>query len=148
MGLMEVFRARGHPNIRARHRTTLMITREEEVTERGDCIVAVAAERGLRDLNPRVRDGIRRDGARLSLLLEADGLVFKVMGYGDPRLPLSHPTDMVVRKSGYICERTLMIRADKAACDIPGPLLRLLQRRGQVVTLRLMVEGLDGENGA
>lgn len=140
MDLMEIFKASEHPNIRARHRTTLMITKEEDVTARGDCIVAVAAERGLRDLNPYVRGAIRREGAKLCLILEADGFVFKVMGFGDPRLPLSHPTDMVIRKSGYICGRTLMIRADKAACDIPDPLLRLLQRRDQAVTFRLMVE--------
>lgn len=139
MSLMEIFRARGHPNIRARHRTTLMITKEEDITVRGDCIVAVAAEKGLMDLNPQVRDEIR-GGAKLCLLLETDGFIFKVKGSGDPRLPLSHPTDMVIRKSGYICERTLMIRADRAACDIPEPLLRLLQRRDQVITLRLIVE--------
>lgn len=140
MGLVEVFRARGHPNIRARHRTTLMITKEENVTVRGDCIVAVSAEKGLRDLNSGLKEAIRRNGARLHLLLEVDGFTFKVSGFGDPRLPLSHPTDMVVRKSGYICERTLMIRADKAACDIPDPPLRLLQREAQLITLRLMVE--------
>jgi hypothetical protein len=140
MGLIEVFRARGHPNIRARHRTTLMITREESVTVRGDCIVAVGAERGLRDLDPRLREAIRVEGAKVCLILEADGFKFEVSGFGDPRLPLSHPTDMVVRKSGYICERTLMVRADKAACDIPNPLLRLLQRGDQVVNVSLMVE--------
>lgn len=137
---MEVFRAQGHPNIRARHRTTLMITKEEDVTPRGDCIVAVAAERGLRDLNPQLKEAIRREGTKINLFIEAENLVFKVSGFGDPRLPLSHPTDMVIRKSGYICSRTLMVRADKAASDIPNPLLKLLRRGDQEVVFRLIIE--------
>ncbi len=140
MAPMEVFKARGHPNIRASHRTTLMVTKEEDITVRGDCIVAVAAEKGLRELDPRVRGSMRREGARICLLLEAGPFIFKVSGFGDPSLSLSHPKDMVVRKGEYICERTLMIRADKAARDIPEPLLRLLQNGDQVVSLRLIVE--------
>ncbi len=140
MGLMEIFRAWGHPNIRASHRTTLMITKEEEVTPRGDCVVAVAAEKGLKDLSSQVKEAIRREGAKISLFLEAEDLIFKVSGFGDPRLPLSHPTDIVVRKSGYICGRTLMVKADKAASDIPSPLLKLLRKVDQEVIIRLIVK--------
>ena len=40
---------------------------------------------------------------------------------------MSHPTDMVVRKSGYICGRTLAINADKAACDLSRALVEKLK---------------------
>lgn len=139
MPLVETFRGRGHPNIRASHRTTLMVTRDSELTVRGDCIVAVEAEKGSRDFDQRIRDAMRKRGARIRLTLEAGGIMFEVSGRGDPGLTLSHPTDMVARKSGYICDRTLFIEADKAACDIPQSFLRLLQKGEQVINMTLMV---------
>jgi len=140
MRLTDAFRARGHPNITASHRTTLMITRDPELTPRGDCIVAVAAEKGLRDLDPRMKEVMRSHDARIRLILEMGGAVFEVTGRGDPGLTLSHPADMVARKSGYICDRTLMVGADRAACDLDPSLVRLLQNRGQVVNITLIVE--------
>ena len=140
MRLMETFAARGHPNIRAGHRTTLMVTREPELTSRGDCIVAVAAERGLGDLDPRMKEAIRSRDAGVRLILEAAGLIFEVLGRGNAGLTLSNPTDMIARRSRYMCDRTLMVGANKAACDIEPPLLRLLQNPDQVVNVTLVVE--------
>ncbi|MCW3991716.1 MAG: DUF371 domain-containing protein [Candidatus Bathyarchaeota archaeon] len=137
---METFAARGHPNIRAGHRTTLMVTREPELTPRGDCIVAVAAERGLGSLDPRMKEAIRSRDAGVRLILEAGGLIFEVLGRGNAGLTLSNPTDMIARRSHYMCDGTLMVGADKAACDIEPPLLRLLQNSDQVVNVTLVVE--------
>jgi hypothetical protein len=139
MQLLEAFRGRGHPNIKASHRTTLMVTRDPELTLRGDCIVAVAVGKGPRDFDQRIKDAMRKRGARIRLTLETGGIVFEVSGRGDPELTLSHPTDMVARKSGYICDRTLFIEADKAACDIPPSFLKLLQKGEQVINMTLMV---------
>lgn len=126
--------------MRASHRTTLMVTREPGLTLRGDCIVAVAAEKGLGDLDPRLKEAMRSRDSRIRLVLEAGSRVFEVSGRGDPRLTLTHPTDMVARRSGYICDRTMMIGADKAACDLEPSLLRLLRNREQVVNITLLVE--------
>ena len=117
-----------------------MVTREPELTLRGDCIVAVAAEKGLRDLDPRVKEAMRNQDARIRLILEADGLTFQVSGRGDPRLTLSHPTDTVTRRSSFVCDRTLMIGADKAASDLEPRLVRMLQKREQVVNITLVVD--------
>lgn len=140
MRFVETFKALGHPNIRASHATTLMVTREPELTTRGDCVVAVSAEKGLRDIDPKVKEAIRSLDARVSLILEAYGLAFAATGRGDPSLTLSHPTDMVARKSHYICERTLMIGADKAACNIEPNLLGLLQSSACTVKITLVVK--------
>jgi hypothetical protein len=136
----ETFAARGHPNIRAIHRTTLMITTERNLTTRGDCVVAVASEKGPRDLSPSTREAIRRRDAKIRVAMEVNGLVFDVSGKGDPGLTLSHPTDMVIRKSGYTCDRTLMICADRAACDIPKEIVRMLRNGDQTVNISLFVE--------
>lgn len=140
MRLRETIRARGHPNIRASHRTTLMVTREPELTSRGDCIVAVEAKKGLRDLDAELKAAMRNRAVEIRLILEVGGLAFEVSGRGDPRLTLSHPTDIIARRSDYICDRTLMVGADKAACDVEQPMVKLLQSREQVVKLTLVVE--------
>lgn len=140
MRLVETFRARGHPNIRAAHGTTLMITRDPELTRRGDCIVAVKAEKGSLDLGRRMKEAMRRRDARIRLILEVEGVTFEVSGRGDPGLTLSHPADMVARKSRYVCGRTLMIGADKAACDLGPHLVGLLRNGDQVVNVSIVVE--------
>jgi hypothetical protein len=127
------FYAWGHPNIRARHRSTLMITKEDYVTPRGDCIIAVKAERSLLELKPEVRDAIRRDESIVTLTLDIDGYIFEVKGCGSSKLTLDHPTDIVCRRSSYICNRTLMIKADRAAIDIPRKIVETLRSNVRVI---------------
>ncbi|MEM2249145.1 MAG: DUF371 domain-containing protein [Candidatus Bathyarchaeia archaeon] len=140
MQITEYLTAFGHRNIRATHRTTLEFTREKELSVRGDCIVAVSADKGFSDLKPEFREFLRKENARLTILIEADGAVDVVKARGSPELILSHPTDMVVRKSGYICGRTLAINADKAAFDLSRALVKRLQIPGQMVRVTLTVE--------
>ena len=143
MRLTESFTARGHPNIRARHGMTLMITKDAEVTKRGDCIAAVSSEKGLQEMDEGVKKAMRSEKAKIKLTLDAGGCKFEVSGRGDPRLPLSHPTDMVARKSGFISDRTFMLKADKAALDIPPQMVKLLQNPEQIIKLTLTVEDED-----
>ena len=137
MPLRETFRARGHPNVRSTHKTTLMTTTDDHLSTRGDCIVAVSAGKGLRDLDPRIKEAIMREGSTVRLLIETEGKTFTVQGFGDPRLTLSHPSDMVIRKSSYICDRTLMIRADKAACDIDNSMIERLRKENCQISLTI-----------
>jgi len=137
MPIRETFTAWGHPNVLSTHRTTLMTTTDDHLSTRGDCIIAVSAEKRLRDLNSRIKEAIRHEGSTVRLIIETEGRTFTVEGKGDPRLTLSHPSDMVIRKSGYICDRTLMIRADKAACDIDNSIIELLQKENCQISLTI-----------
>ena len=38
------FKAYGHPNITAKHKTTLEFTKDKELSLRGDCIVGVKSD--------------------------------------------------------------------------------------------------------
>ncbi len=134
----ERVRARGHPFLTALHPTTLMITTEEEVGPRGDCIVAVGADKSVAGLSEEVKEGIRR-GGRVTVRMEVGGKVETVRGWGHPSLALDHPTDMVVRKSSFLCGRTLAVRADKAARDLSREFVREL-RRGLPVEVVIEVE--------
>ena len=123
-----------------------MITREPRLTTRGDCIVAVAAEVGVGGLDSTMKAAMRSRDAKIKLFLKAGDVVFAVSGRGDPGLTLTHMNDMVARKSSYFCDRTVMVRADKAACDIPPPLLRLLKEPERAVNLELVVETSEDRN--
>jgi len=123
----ERVRARGHPLLTALHPTTLMITREEEVGPRGDCIVAVGADKSVLDLSEGVKEGIRR-GGRVVVRMEVEGWVEEVHGWGHPSLSLDHPTDMVVRRSSFLCGRTLAVRADRAALHLSREFVNLLRK--------------------
>ncbi len=109
MLLEDSFTARGHANIRATHEKTIEVTRETHLTTQGDCIAAVAAEKGLRDLPKEMREAAKRPDSVISLSLRLGDSVFTTTGRGDPGITWDHPTDMVARMSGYTCPRTLMV---------------------------------------
>jgi hypothetical protein len=128
---IDVIRARGHRNVRATHRTTLEITKETDLTPRGDCIVAVSANKALKDLNPSLRMGIRM-GWPVAIVISCRDLYDYSIGLGDPRLELNDPVRIVARKSSYISPNTLMIRASKAAADLDRRLVNMLRSNCEV----------------
>jgi hypothetical protein len=134
----EVF-ANGHKNISATHLTTLEITKEIHLSRRGACIIAVAADKSLNDLSEEFKESLRKPGAKLTLTIEANGITAQIDAYGSPKLTLTHPSDMVVRKSSYIDDRTLAVNADKAAADLPRKLVEELRNSKQKVRIILRV---------
>ena len=140
----EVIHARGHGNIQATHKTTFEVTREKALTKRGDCVVAVDATKGAVGLHSRFKEAAKRDGAQITIAIEVGDLREVVKARGSPRLLFLHPTDLVVRKSDYVCGRTIAIRADKAAIDISREIVEKLREPDQRVKITLAVEGVNG----
>ena len=136
----EVIHAYGHENILATNRTTFEITKEERLTRKGDCIVAVSADKGLDNLSAEFKEAMRKDGAKLTISIETEDAMDVINALGNSMLILNHPTDMVVRKSGFICTRTLAVHADKAACDLSRELVNKLKKRQQQVRITLTVK--------
>lgn len=136
----EVLFAAGHPNIIGRHRTTFEITRDNELTKRGDCVIAVRASRGLNDLSAQFKNLCRNENAIITVELQAGEIEESIEGMGSPRLTLSHMSEIVGRRSTYTSERTLMIRADKAACDISRDLINALKSPTTKVQVEMTVE--------
>jgi len=135
--------AYGHKLISSTHRTTLEISKETELTERGDCIIAVRSNMGCADLSRDFIQAARRQDAQITIAIQADEVVDTVKAMGDPRLSFTHPTDMVVRKSLYVCSRTLAVKADKAAADLSRSLIRKLRNPNQKVRITLTVRVPD-----
>jgi hypothetical protein len=129
----------GHGNIQATHKTTLEFTKDTHLTQKGDCIVTVAADKALADLSAEFKENLRKLHAKLTVLIEVDAVVEQVNAYGSPELILDHPTDMVIRKSDYVCNRTLAVHADKAARDLPRDFVEKLKNPKQKVKITLEV---------
>ena len=134
----ETITAHGHPNLLAAHRSTLELTKESTLRREGDCIIAVGANKGARDLSPRLKRLLSMEDSSISLTIEANGLRELVLGRGHPGLSFQNSECMVFRKSNYICGRTVMIHADKAAADINRDLVRLLRR--EEISVKLTIE--------
>ena len=137
-----IFHAYGHPAILSTHPTTLEITTNHELTHRGDCVVAVKSTSAVQDLTLDLKRVLSSSSGRGQLRLQVGPFEFTVEGKGDPRLTFSHETDLVVRKSGFISDRTLMIHADKSSMDMPRDMVRLLQDPTSRVTVE--ISAIDG----
>lgn len=120
------FKARGHKNVKATHRATIEFTRDEDLTPRGDCIVAVGAEKALKDLPDAFKEALRA-GSRVEVGIECNGRKDAIRAFGSPRLTLKGARCMIIRKSGFACDRTLCVNADKAAADLNRELVEELR---------------------
>ncbi len=134
------FYARGHPSVSSTHPTTLELTKDTGLGKNGDCIIAVGCSVGLRDLPEPMKNALSSGACRARLTLRVDVHQFAVEGRGAHGLTLSHPTDIVVRKSGFVSDRTLMVLADSAAADIPRSFVELLQDPRRKVLVELVAE--------
>ncbi len=135
----EVVFGYGHGNIEATHNSTLEFTKDQRLSKKGDCIVAVAADKALTDLTAEFTEKLRKPHAKLTITIEADGITDQVNALGSPQLVMTHVTDMVVRKSDYVCSRTLAVHADKAAQDLSRGLVEKLKNPEQKVKITLVV---------
>jgi hypothetical protein len=121
------------------HPTTLEVTRDGHISRRADCIVGVAADKGLADLSEEFKRRARRRGSRIVAVLRVGPYSEVITGEGHPGLTFTHPGDIVIRKSTYLCPRTLMIKADKSAADLDKRIKRLLRNEKQRVVLEIHV---------
>ncbi len=117
----------GHKNILSTHKKTIEITKEKRLTPQGDCIVGVGAEYACTDIPDEMKRRIRDPNHAIRVSIVVGGHRFEITGRGHERLTLKHAGDIVVRKSGFVCSRTLAVRCDRASDDIPREMIRQLQ---------------------
>ena len=149
MVVVDVLYAKGHPNVKATHKTTLEITKEEYVTPRGDCIIAIKATKAVKDLDPVLKSIIRRNDAIIIVVLETDNLKDVVLAMGSQELLLSSDNKIIIRKSTYIEPATLGIRSNKAARDIDRRLIERLKNPDTVLKIKiigLLLEEIESIN--
>ncbi len=104
-------------------------------------LTKVSADKGCSDLRDDTKAALRKNGSKVVFKVTAGPASFVFQASGNPGLALSHPHDMVVRKSEFLSERTLAVRADAAAKDIPRSLVARLRDPKTVGTLEIVVHG-------
>ena len=103
-------------------------------------MIGVNADKSVRDLHPDFKRELRKGKeVRVSLILPDYGLVIEFKAFGSPKLILDHESDAVIRKSEFICGRTLLIRSEKSAIDLDREFVNLLKDRKTKVVLRMQV---------
>ncbi len=130
----------GHENIRSSHQKTIEITKESHLTSQGDCIVGVNATSSCADLPQELKDKLKIPGAKITFSIRVGKHEFVLEGKGHPDLILTHSEDIVIRKSDFICPRTLAIKCDKASDLLTREMVSLLQNPKTKGTFTITVD--------
>lgn len=117
----------GHENIRSNHMKTIEITKESHLTPSGDCIIGINASASCADLPDSLKTKLQNPNTKVSFSIKVENHEFYVEGRGHENLTLTHLEDIVIRKSDFVCPRTLAVKCDKASDLIPREMISLLQ---------------------
>jgi len=139
VAVVEQVIAKGHPNIRATHPSTIEITKDEWLTPRGDCIIGISANKAVADLSEEFKVVARNSAANIIVRIETDDISDVIIGRGDSRLNFTDNKSIVIRRSDYVCGRTLMIKANKAARDLDRRLIERLRDPNQLIVITITV---------
>ena len=130
----------GHPNIRSLHAKTIEITKDEHLTPRGDCIIGVKANKACADLDESFKHRLKSNLSVIKIEIMAGDESFLISGRGDERLSMLNANDIVIRKTNFVCPRTMSVLCDKASSDMPRKLVRILKDQETKGIFRITVE--------
>ena len=117
-------KAKGHENVLSLHKSTFEITKDKELSLSGDCIIGLDIDKSMEDFPDEFKEKLANDDTEVIVELRTPNASDTIEGYGHHDLTLSHPTDIVCRKSTFVCSRTLMIKSNKAAIDLNRDLIK------------------------
>ena len=117
-------KAKGHENVLSLHKSTFEITKDKDLSLSGDCIIGLDIDKSMDDFPEEFKEKLANDDTKVIVELKTPNASDTIEGYGHHDLTLSHPTDIVCRKSTFVCSRTLMIKSNKAAIDLNRDLIK------------------------
>ena len=136
MEAQETIYCKGHPLVLGNHPATFEVTREDHLTKNGNCIIGIAADKGCEELSAEFKRVLCHDDAVLYTRLACGSITVEVTSRGSVRFTLDHPTDMVWRRSSFVCGRTIGIFSDHVAATLPEELIaNLISGKEMTVTL-------------
>lgn len=130
----------GHENIRSNHQRTIEITKESHLTPSGDCIIGVNASASCADLPPLLKKKLQNPNSKVTFSIKVGKHEFNVEGRGHENLLLTHLEDIVIRKSDFVCPRTLAVKCDKSSDLIPREMILLLQNPKTQGTFTIIID--------
>ncbi len=130
----------GHKNVQSFHARTIEITRDKQLSLRGDCIIGVNANKSCKDLSFNIKEKIKKNDSIIKIELIVEPYSFIISGNGNERLSLLNVHDIVLRKSKFICDRTLAINCNYSSLDIPRKIIDLLKNSAKSGIMKIQVE--------
>lgn len=130
----------GHSNVQSFHTRTVEITKEEHLTLRGDCIIGVRATKACADIDPTIKNRLMKNDSHVTIEIMVGNDTYTIAGSGDERLTLKNTHDIVVRKTNFVCPRTLSVRCNRASSDIPRRMVQALKDPTTKGLFRITVE--------
>lgn len=124
------FKAFGHKNILAWHKTTLEFTKGRDISKRADCIIGVNADFDTSKIMKLVRTC-----SRIRIVIGVDGRKIDISADANPNF--NDEREIVVRKTSFSSARTLAVNSGKAAIDIPRSIAEMLKNPGQEIKVSL-----------
>ena len=122
----------GHNNILSLHKKTVEITKDSHLTVNGDCIIGVNANLACIDLPEKFKKKVQYSNSDIIFTIRVEPYSFTIHGKGSEKLTLKHKNDIVLRKSAFVCSRTLAINCDMASDDIPRKMIKELQNQNTI----------------
>ena len=122
----QTFTVKGHKNLLATHRSTIEFTTEDFLTKNGDCIVGINSTLSMPQLPQNFKNALKDDNAKLEITIETATSKESFTAKGSKDLTFEDPHAMIIRKSDFICPRTLCINSQKAAIDLDRKLIEEL----------------------
>ncbi len=136
--MKEVIICYGHKNVKATHKSTLEFTKDDYLTPKGDCILCIKANKGLKDFNERFKNALK-EGKKLLVRIIVGEYMDEIVAFGDKHLTFESESSIIIRKSTYIDGRTLAIKASKAAKDIDRKIIERLKNPEQKAIIELII---------
>ena len=129
------FTAYGHENILSDHPTTLEFTKDTYVTKKGDCIVGIKADFEIEEIKKLIAKCKKENNYSITIQIETKGNKETVNAQLNPGF--SSETEIVIRKSGFLSERTLAIKADKSSKEFSKALIAELKKNTTEIKVSL-----------
>ena len=117
------FKAQGHKNIQATHKTTLEFTKDTFVTKKGDCIIGIKANYKLEELK-------ELKCKKIKMTIECNGKNDVVVG--ELNKEFDDDREMVIRMGTYKSPRTFLIRANKSAKYLNRELIEEIKKDKEI----------------
>jgi hypothetical protein len=142
MEAQEIISCQGHPLVLGTHPTTFEVTGEGHLTKKGNCIIGISSDKSCANLSAEFKRVLSHDDAVLITRLSCEGETVEVKSRGSSQFTLDHPTDMVWRRSSFVCGRTIGILSDHVAATLPGGFIaNLAAGKEMIIILTTMRPG-------
>ncbi len=129
------FNAFGHPNITATHKTTLEFTKDSVLSLKGDCIVGINADFKPDELRKFISK-VKNKKILITIQAASNGSINEKIT-AEINNGFQSDKEIVVRKTGFLSERTLAVNSSKAAGDLSRQLVGFLQKNSNNVCVTL-----------